>query len=62
MTFTSGQVLTAAQLNDLDIDSLTVGGRGTFNAGTDNTVILAESTDATARINLKDNSTSGNSR
>ena len=32
-----------------------------LNSGTDNTGILVESTDATARINIKDSSTSGNS-
>jgi hypothetical protein len=33
----------------------------TVNVGTENTVILAESTDATARINIKDSNTTGNS-
>lgn len=31
------------------------------NAGTDNTVVLAESTDGTARVNMRDDATSGNS-
>ena len=81
MTFIAGQVLTAAELNALDITSLTVDtttlvvdatnnrvGIGTaspvvplhVNIGTENQGILVESTDATARINMRDSSTSGN--
>jgi len=46
MSFTSGQVLTAAQLNNLDIDSLTVSGATsaqiTFTTDGDNYKIVAE--------------------